>query len=93
MEAACTSVRFRQNKVIDTGTYSFDDLVDQFLSLVDLLFSIGHDKTMKVFLLVAGMSGIGAAFSFFHTAFASNSNLGARVGLHSLESVASRSNK
>ena len=77
----------------EIGTYSFDDLVDQFLSLIDLFLSIGHDKTMKIFLLVAGMSGIGAALSFFDTAFATNSNLGAGICLHSLESVASRSNK
>lgn len=47
-------------------TYRFDDVVNQFLGLVDFLFGIGHNKAVQVFVLVAGVSGVRFSFSFFH---------------------------
>jgi len=38
--------------------------MDFLLGFVDFLFSVGHDKTMQVFFLVAGVSGVRAALSF-----------------------------
>jgi hypothetical protein len=74
-------------------TYSFNDIVDQLLRLVDLLFSIGHDKTMQIFFLVAGVSSVRSAFALLDGAFASNSNLGTGFGFHLLERVSTRANQ
>lgn len=75
------------------GTYSFDDIVDQLLCLIDLVFGVGHDQTVKVFLLVTGMSCVRSAFSFFHGAFATNGNLGTGLAFHLLEGIATRTDE
>ncbi len=58
--------------------------MNQLLRLVDLLLGIGHDQTMQILFLVAGMSRIGSTFAFLDRALAANGNLGTRVLLHSL---------
>ena len=67
--------------------------MDQLLSLVDLLLGVGHDETVEIFLLVAGVGRIGTAFAFLDGAFAADSNLGSGLGLHLLQGVATGSNK
>ena len=57
-------------------TYSFNDVMDQLLCLVDFLFGISHDQAMKILFLVAGMGGIGTAFSFLYGSFSTNGNFG-----------------
>lgn len=74
---------------IDVGdreeeTYSFNDIVDELLRLVDFFFGICHDQTVKIFLLVTGVSCIRATLALFHGALATNGNLGTRVILHFL---------
>jgi len=58
------------------GRGGFNHVVDQLLGLVDLLLGVGHDETMQVLLLVAGVSCVGATLAFFHRAFSANGNLG-----------------
>lgn len=65
-------------------TYSFNDVVDELLRLVDFFFGICHDQTVKIFLLVTGVSCIRATLALFHGALATNGNLGTRVILHFL---------
>lgn len=74
-------------------TYSFNDVVNQLLGLVDFVLGIGHDQAVKVLFLVARVGSVGSALTFLHGAFASDSNLGARLCFHLLESVATRANK
>jgi hypothetical protein len=76
-----------------TETYSFNDIVNQLLRLIDLVLGIGHDKTMQIFFLVAGVSSVRSAFALLDGAFASNGNLGARLGFHLLERVSTRANQ
>ena len=73
--------------------YSFDDIVNQLLRLVDLLFSIGHDETVEIFLLVARMGGVGASLAFLDGAFATNRDLGSGFCFHLLQCVATRADK
>jgi hypothetical protein len=75
------------------GTCSFNDIVDELLRLVDLLFSIGHDKTMQILFLVAGVSSVRPAFALLDGALASNGNLGTGFGFHLLERVSTRANQ
>jgi hypothetical protein len=58
------------------GCSGFNDIVDERFGLVDLLFGIGHDQTMQVFFLVAGVSGVRSSFAFLDRAFASDGDLG-----------------
>lgn len=86
------------SEVLDAGdqifrTYSLNDIVNQFLGLIDLFFGIGHDETMQVLFLVAGVGGIGSAFAFLDGTLATNGNLGSRVAFHLLQSVTSRPDK
>lgn len=74
-------------------TYRLNDVVDELLGLVDLLLRIRHDQTMQVLLLVAGVSCVRASFTLLDGAFATNRNLCARLGLHLLERVSTRSNE
>lgn len=74
-------------------TYSLDNVVDELLGLVDLLLRIRHDQAVKVLLLVAGMSCVRSSLTLFDGTFATDRNLCARLGLHLLEGVSSRSNK
>jgi hypothetical protein len=62
---------------------SFND-VDQLLRLVDLFFGICHDQTVKIFLLVTGVSCVRTTLALLHGALATNGNLGPRVILHLL---------
>ena len=57
-------------------THRLDDIVDQLFSLVNLLLGICHDKAVKIFLLVAGVSCVRATLSFLDGALATNGNLG-----------------
>jgi hypothetical protein len=65
----------------------FNDVVDQLLRLVDLIFGIGHDQAVEILLLIAGVSGIRAAFTLLDGTFATNCNLCTGFGLHLLEGV------
>lgn len=56
--------------------YRLDDVVDELLGLVDLLLSVGHDETVQVLLLVAGVRSVRATFTLFDGSFAANGNLG-----------------
>ena len=47
-------------------TYCFNDIVDQLLSLVNLILSICHDEAVKILFLVASMSCVRSAFAFFN---------------------------
>ena len=73
--------------------YRFDDVVDQLLGFVDFFLGLCHDQTVKIFFLVASVSGIRSTFSFFDGAFASDGNFGARLGLHLLQGVSTRTYK
>ena len=66
------------------ATYGFNDIVDQLLGLVDLILGVGHDKTVEVLFLVAGVSGVGTTLAFLDGALAADGNLGARLCLHLL---------
>jgi hypothetical protein len=74
-------------------TYCLDDIVDELLRLVDLLFGVGHDQAVQIFVLVAGVSSVRLALAFFDGAFAANGDLGAGLVLHLLERVTTRSNQ
>lgn len=57
-------------------TYRFDHIVDEFLGLVYLVFSISHNKAVKIFFLVARVSSIGAAFALLDGTLSTNGNFG-----------------
>lgn len=75
------------------GTYSLNDIMNELLGLVDLVFGIGHDQAVEVFFLVAGVGGIRPTLTLFDGALSTDSNFGARVFFHCLECVATRANK
>jgi hypothetical protein len=64
------------NRMWARGTYSFNDVVDQFLSLVDLFLGIRHDQAVEIFFLVTGVSCVRAAFSFLDGSFSTDCNFG-----------------
>ena len=74
-------------------TYRLDHIVNQLLSLVDLLFRIGHDQAVQIFVLVAGVGSVRFPFPFFHGALAADGDLGLGLGLHLFQSVAARSDE
>lgn len=74
-------------------SYRLDNIMDQFLRLVDLVFSVGHDQTVQILLLIARVRGVGATFAFFDGPFTADGDLGARFRLHLLQSVATRANE
>ena len=74
-------------------THCFNDVVNQLLRLVDFVFSVGHDETMQVFLLVTGVSSIRSTFALLDRAFTTNSNLGTGLRFHFLECVTTRTNQ
>lgn len=74
-------------------TYRLDNVVNELLGLVDLLLRVRHDQAMQVLLLVAGMSGVRSSLTLFDGSFATDRNLRARLGLHLLEGVSTRSNE
>jgi hypothetical protein len=67
--------------------------MDELFRFVHFLFGIRHDQTVQVFVLVAGVSCIRLALSFLDRSFAANSDLGAGLILHLLESVATRADE
>lgn len=79
--------------MLEGMTYRLDDIVDELLGLVHLLFRVGHDQAVQVFLLVASMGCVRSSFTLLDGAFATNRNLGARFGLHLLQRVSTRANK
>jgi hypothetical protein len=94
----CTVKRSQLSKLVplefvlsfrDRGS-RLDNIVHQLLCFVNLLFSICHNQTMKVFFLVASVSSVRSAFSFLDGAFATDSNFCTGLGLHLLQSVSTR---
>jgi hypothetical protein len=79
--------------IVELLSHRFNDVVDEFLGLVDLLLGVGHDETVQVLLLVARVSSIGASFAFLDGTLAANGNLGSRLRLHLLQCVTTRSNE
>jgi len=75
------------------GSSSFNDGIDQLLRLVNLLFSIRHDQTVQILLLVRSMGSIGAALALLDGALSTDGDFCARISFHLLEGVATRSNK
>lgn len=74
-------------------TDRFNNIVNQLLGLDDLVLCIGHDQTVEILLLVAGVSSVRAALAFLDGALATNSNLGTGVSLHFLQCVTTGSDK
>ncbi len=68
----------------------FNDVVDQLLRFVDLLFRICHDQTMQILFLVARMSCVRSTFSFLDGSFAANCDLREGLCLHLLQCIATR---
>jgi len=62
--------------------YRFDNIVNQFLGFIDFVLGVCHDKTMEIFFLIAGVSGVRTTFALLDRAFATNGNLGTRFSLH-----------
>jgi hypothetical protein len=58
-------------------TYSLNNIVNELLRLIDLLLGIGHDETVEIFLLVAGVSSIRPTLAFLDGALSTDCNLGA----------------
>lgn len=73
------------------GCGCFNDIVDKLLGLINLFFGVRHNQTVKIFFLVATVSGVRSAFSFFDGAFASNGDLSTGLGLHLFQGVSTRS--
>lgn len=78
---------------LGNGSSGFDDVVDQFLGLVHLVFGVGHDQAVKVLFLVTGVSCIGATLALLDGALAADGNFCTRFGLHLLQSVATRADE
>ena len=74
-------------------TYRLNDIVHQFLGFVYLLLGIRHDQAMQILFLVASVSGVRTALSFLDGTFATNGNLGSRLGFHFLQGVSAGSYK
>ena len=62
-------------RMMGCSTYSFNDIVNEFLGFDDFLFGISHDETMKVFFLVAGVSRVRSTLALFDRALATDGNL------------------
>lgn len=75
------------------GVYRLNNIVNQLLGLVDLVLGISHDQAMQVLFLVARVSCVRSAFALLHGALATDCNLGTRLSLHFLQSIATRANK
>lgn len=71
----------------DNRTYSFNDVVNEFLGLVDLVFGVGHDETVQVFFLITCVSSVRTSFALFDGTFAADRNLCPRLGFHLLQSI------
>jgi hypothetical protein len=80
-------------EVLSGRTYSFNDVVNQLLRLVDLLLGVGHDQTVKIFLLIAGVSGVRSTFSFLDGALSADGNLGSGFCFHFLQGISTRTDK
>lgn len=75
------------------GSSGFDDVVDQFLGLVNLVLGVGHDQAVEILFLITGVSCIGAALALLDGTLATNGNFCTRFGLHLLQSVATRADE
>lgn len=84
---------FARHYRVGSWTHSFDDVVDQFLGLVDLVFGVGHDQAVEILFLVTGVSCIGAALALLDGTFATDGDFCTRFGLHLLQSVATRADE
>jgi hypothetical protein len=67
--------------------------MDELFRFVHFLFGVRHDQAVQVFVLVAGVGSVRLALSFLDRSLAANCNLGARLVLHLLESVATRADE
>jgi hypothetical protein len=85
--------QYGHNKRVDLETYRLNHIVNKLLRLVDLVLGVGHDQTVEIFFLVAGVSGVRSSFTLFDGAFAADRNLCARFGFHFLQRVSTRANK
>lgn len=74
-------------------TYGFNNVVDQLLGFIDLLLGVCHDQAMKIFLLVASVSGVGTTLSFFNGSLSTDGDFGLRFSFHLFERVSTRSDK
>ena len=73
--------------------YRLDNVVNQLLGLVDLVFGVGHDQAVEILFLVTGVSCIGAALALLDGTLATDGNFCTRFGLHLLQSVATRADE
>lgn len=73
--------------------YRLNNIVHQLFSLVHLLFGIGHDQAVKIFLLIASVGSVRSALALFDGAFAANGYLGSGLRLHLLQGISTRSYK
>lgn len=71
-------------------TDRLNNVMHQLLRLVDLFFGICHDQTVKIFFLVASVSGVRATLSFLDGALATDRNFGTGLGLHLFQGVSTR---
>lgn len=75
------------------STYGFNDVVNQLLGFIDLLFGVCHNQAMEILLLVAGVSGVRTALSFLHGSFATDGDFSLRFSLHLLQRVSTGADK
>jgi hypothetical protein len=80
-------------KVVRECTYSLNDVVNELLSLVDLLLGVRHDQAMQIFLLVASVGCVRTSFTLLDRAFSTDRNLCLGFGLHLLEGVSTGANE
>jgi hypothetical protein len=72
---------------------SLNDVVNELLSLVDLLLGVRHDQAMQIFLLVASVGCVRTSFTLLDRAFSTDRNLCLGFGLHLLECVSTGANE
>ena len=74
-------------------TYGFIDVVNQLLGLINLLLRIGHDQTVKIFLLVTGVSSVRTTFSFLDRSLSTDGNFSSGFCFHLLQGISTRTDK
>jgi hypothetical protein len=57
-------------------TYRLNDLVDELFGFCNLFLGIGHDQTVEILILVAGVGSIRLAFTFLDRALSADGDLG-----------------
>lgn len=76
-------------------THNFNDRIDQLDTFAYFVLSIGDDETVQVFVVVVRRAphAIRSTLSLLDRTFASNRDLGARLPLHLLQRVATRTDE